>query len=181
MIDHAELKLKHGISNQGFIILKTRWRCANLFQPIKGFHFLRLHRIKWAMCENRYLYIGIKVKARVSSLPRPQHPISLVYPLIVTLLWCFNTVLYLWSRFILSCFVMLYYLYPIYVLCKCIHNVKINITEKPWNNVDICKLTFNWIQKFCNDLPSTACIITSNQLEWNALVLDCDSHIRLWY
>ena len=55
---------------------------------------------------------------------------------------------------------MLYYLYPIYVLCKCIYNVKINFAEKPCNNVDICKLTFNWTQKYCNDLPSTACIIT---------------------
>ena len=26
--------------------IKTRWHCANLFQPIKGFHFLRLYRIK---------------------------------------------------------------------------------------------------------------------------------------
>ena len=27
-------------------MLKTRWYCANPFQPIKGFHFLRLYRIK---------------------------------------------------------------------------------------------------------------------------------------
>ena len=66
---------------------------------------------------------------------------------------------------------MLYYLYPIEVLCKCIHNVKRHFNEKPWNNVDICKFTFNWIHKYCNDLPSTACIITANQLDGNALVL----------
>ena len=78
-------------------MLKTRWHCANLFQPIKGFHVLRLYRIKWAIREDRCLYIGINVKARFSTQPQPQHTyatIYLVYPLIVTLLWCFNTVLY---------------------------------------------------------------------------------------
>ena len=55
--------------------LKTRWHCANLFQPIKGFHFLRLYRIKWAICEDRCLYIGINVKARLSTQPPPQHPL----------------------------------------------------------------------------------------------------------
>ena len=28
------------------LLLKTRWHGANLFQPIKGFHFLRLYPIK---------------------------------------------------------------------------------------------------------------------------------------
>ena len=45
----------------------TRWHCANLFQPIKGFHFLRLYRVKWAICEDRCLYMSIKVKARFST------------------------------------------------------------------------------------------------------------------
>ena len=62
---------------------------------------------------------------------------------------------------------MLYYLYPIEVLCKCIHNVKRHFTEKPCNNVDICKFTFNWIHKYCNDLPSTACI--KHQINWSEM------------
>ena len=40
---------------QYVIVVKTRWHGANLFQPIKGFHFLRLYPIKWAICENRSL------------------------------------------------------------------------------------------------------------------------------
>ena len=168
-----------------FVPLRTRWHCANLFQPIKCFHFLGLYRIKLAIWEYRCFSLGRNVKVRFSSHPRPQHPLRrfISYTLfIVTLLWCFNTVLYLSSCFI-------YYLvllcYINYIQSECYvnvyDNVKRNFTDKPWNNVDICKLTFNWIQKYCNDVPSTACIITSNQLEWNALVLlDCDSHIRLW-
>ena len=62
---------------------------------------------------------------------------------------------------------MLYYVYPIEVLCKCIHNVKRHFTEKPSNNVDICKFTFNWIHKYCNDLPSTACI--THQINWSEM------------
>ena len=111
-------------------IFKTRWHGVNLFQPIKGFHFLRLHPIKWALYEgDRCLYIGINVKARFSTQPPPQHPyatISLVYPLIVTLLWCFNTVLYLWSRFI-------YYLvllcYIIYIQSKSYVNVYMTLKD----------------------------------------------------
>ena len=61
-------------------------------------------------------------------------------------------------------------MYIIYIQSKSyvnvyMYNVNRNFTEKPRNNVDICKLTFNWLHKYCNDLPSTACIITSNQLE----------------
>ena len=112
-----------------FLRFKARWHGANLFQPIKGFHFLRLYPIKWAICEDRCLYIGINVKARFSTQPRPQHTyatISLVYSLIVTLLWCFNTVLYLWSRFI-------YYLvslcYIIYIHSKSYVNVYITLKD----------------------------------------------------
>ena len=56
-------------------VFRTRWHGANLFQPIKGFHFLRLHPIKWAVYEDRYLFIGINVKARFSTKPRPQDPL----------------------------------------------------------------------------------------------------------
>ena len=56
----------------------------------------------------------------------PLATISLVYPLIVTLLWCFNTVLYLWSRFI-------YYLvlvcYIIYIQSKSYVNVYITLRD----------------------------------------------------
>ena len=56
-------------------VTKTRWHGANLFQPIKGFHFLRLYPINWAIYEDRCLYIGINVKSRFSTQPRPQHPL----------------------------------------------------------------------------------------------------------
>ena len=58
-----------------FTVLKKRWHGANLFQPIKGFHFLRLYPIKWAIYEDRCLYSDIDVKARFSTQPRPQHPL----------------------------------------------------------------------------------------------------------
>ena len=34
------------IVGSGLPGFKTRWHCANLFQPIKGFHFLRLYHIQ---------------------------------------------------------------------------------------------------------------------------------------
>ena len=116
----------------------------NLFQPIKGFHFLRLYRIKWAICEYRCLYIGINVKARFPSQAPTSTPlatISLVYPLIVTLLWCFNTVLYLWSRFI-------YYLvllcYIIYIQYKSYVNVYITLKEILLISHEIMLISVNW-------------------------------------
>ena len=125
-------------------IFKTRWHCANLFQPIKGFHFLRLYRIKWAICEYRCLYIGINVKARFTSHPRHQlafETISLVYPLIVALLWCFNTVLYLWSR-------VIYYLvllcYIMYIQYKSYVNVYITLTEILLKSHQIMLISVNW-------------------------------------
>ena len=56
-------------ANKSLCYFKTRWHCANLFQPIKGFHFLRLYRIKWVICEYRCLYISINVKARFPPTP----------------------------------------------------------------------------------------------------------------
>ena len=99
----------------------------------------------------------------------PLATISLVYPLIVTLLWCFNTVLYLWSCFI-------YYLVLlcniIYIQSKSYVNAHITLKEILLKSHEIMLISvnwpFNWVQKYCNDLPSTACIITSNQL-WSEM------------
>ena len=168
----------------GYEPLKHDGTVPTCFNQSKASIFLRLYPIKWAMCENRCLYIGINVKARLSSDPptsKPLATISLVYPLIVTLLWCFNNVLYLWSRFI---YYLVFLCYIIYIQSKSYVHVYITLKDILLKSHEImlifANLTFNWIHKYCNDLPSTACIITSHQLEWNALVHDCDSHIRLF-
>ena len=129
---HASCILSMHIVHKPYLVCSAHTCCtmarANLFQPIKGFHFLRLYPIKWAIYEDRCLYIGINVKARFSNQTPTSTPlaISLVYPLIVTLLWCFNTVLYLWSRFI-------YYLvllcYIIYIQSKSYVNVYITLKD----------------------------------------------------
>ena len=106
---HYSIRCYSIISN-ALIHIKTRWHCANPLQPIKGFHFLRLYRIKWAICEYMCLYIVINDKAT---------------PLIVTLLWCFNTVLNVRSRFIYYYLVLLCNI--IYIQSKSYVNVYISL------------------------------------------------------
>ena len=61
-----------------YVYVKTRWHCANLLQPIKGFHFLRLYRIKWAICEYRCLYIVIYDKVVLCHPPPTTTPLVLL-------------------------------------------------------------------------------------------------------
>ena len=145
------------------------WPYVNVYLTLKEIllksHEIMLISVNWHL-------IGYRNIAMICHLPDKAtlcHPPPTTTPL--------NTVLYLWSRcmyyLVLLCNIIYIQSKSYVALCKCVLNVKRNFTEKPWNNVDICKLTFNWIQKYCNDLPSTTmtCIITSKQLEWNALVL----------
>ena len=60
----------------------------------------------------------------------------------------------------------------IYIQSKSYVNVYISLKEILLKSHEIMFISVNWhwIKKYCNVPPSTACIITSNQLEWNALV-----------
>ena len=109
---------------------KIWWHCANLFQPIKGFHFLRLYRIRWAICEDRCLYIGINIK-QVFPTSTPL-AIYLVYPL---------TVLYLWSRFI---WYLVLLCYIIYIQSKSYVNVYITLKEILLQSHEIMLISANW-------------------------------------
>ena len=64
------------------ISLKTRWYCANLQRL--PFPWIISHKVIYM--EDRYcLYIGINVKVRFSTHPRPQHPYQrLPFPSIIS-------------------------------------------------------------------------------------------------
>ena len=49
-----------------------------------------------------------------------------------------------------------------------IHNVKEILLIS--HEIMFISVNWHWIKKYCNDTPSTPCTLTSNQLEWNALV-----------
>ena len=106
--------------------------CAN---QIKGFHFLRLYRIKWAICQYRCWNIDINDKL---TLP-PPHLNR-------------NTSGYIQYKSYANAYITFK---EILLICHEIMFISVN---------------WHWINKYCNDPPSTACTITSNQLEWNALV-----------
>ena len=67
--------------------------------------------------------------------------IYLVYPLIVTLLWCFNTVLYLWSSFIQYLSLLCYI---IYIQSKSYVNVCITLKFFLLKNHEILLISVNW-------------------------------------
>ena len=67
--------------------------------------------------------------------------------------------------------------YVIYIQSKSYVNVYITLKDILLKSHEIMLISANLhLIGYIN----TACIITSNQLEGNVLVLDCDSHIRLW-
>ena len=85
-----------------------------------------------------------RVYMRVQIQPRPLQPFAmgfLIYPLIVTLLWCLNTILYLWSRFIYY-FVLLCNI--IYIQSKSYVNVYITLKEILLISHEIMFITVYW-------------------------------------
>ena len=81
-------------------------------------------------------------KTTVSN-PRPQHPLRrfITYTrLIVTLLWCFNTVLYLLSR---SIYYLVLLCYIIYIQSKSYVNVCITLEEILLKSHEIMLISVN--------------------------------------